>query len=178
VRIGKQKQLFFTLYFLVAIACGVLGCARSAKTEGDVVMAPDFTLPSLDGGTRSLADFRGRPLILVFWRINCPSCEYQMPFLQAFYEKWSDDEVALVTVNVGEPPAMVGEYVARHGLTFPVLLDTRQQVAQTYGIIGVPFTFLIDAEGIVRAYKVGPFQGSEAIEGAVKKVFPDVELKM
>lgn len=146
--------------------------------ERNAVRAPDFTLPSVMGDTLSLADFRGRPLILVFWRINCPSCEYQMPFLQAFYEKWSDDEVALVTVNVGEPPVMVGEYVSRHGLTFPVLLDTRQQVAQNYGIIGVPFAFLIDADGLIRAYKVGPFQGSDAIEGVVKRVFPGVELEM
>ncbi len=145
---------------------------------GDTIVAPDFSLPSTDGGTVSLSDFRGQPVVLVFWRVNCPSCEYQMPFLQAFHAKWSNDEVALVTVNVGEPPGMVAEYVSRRGLTFPVLLDTQQQVAQTYGIIGVPFAFLIDGDGVIKAYKVGPFQNSDAIEGAVRRVFPDVELGM
>ncbi len=173
-----KGRLFFSMLFLcLVMVSGVLGCARNHRV-GNSIEAPDFSLPSVDGGTISLGDFRGKPVILVFWRVNCPSCEYQMPFLQAFHEKWSDDKVALVTVNVGEPPAMVAQYVARHGLTFSVLLDTRQQVAQTYGIVGVPFTFLIGADGIIKAYKVGPFQGMEAMESAVKMVFPDVELGM
>lgn len=173
-----EKKLFLWVLCLCMVLSGALGCARNQRAVGNAIEAPEFSLPTVDGKILSLVDFRGKPLILVFWRINCPSCEYQMPFLQAFHEKWSDDEIALVTINVGEPPAMVAEYVSRHGLDFPVLLDTRQQVAQTYGIVGVPFAFLIDAEGIIRAYKVGPFQGSEAIEGAVKRVFPDVELRM
>lgn len=173
----KGRVFFWALCLCLVMVSGLSGCARNPKVENSI-KAPDFTLQSVKGGMLSLGDLRGKPVILVFWRVNCPSCEYQMPFLQAFYEKWSDDEVALVTVNVGEPPSMVAEYVSRHGLTFPVLLDTRQQVAQTYGIVGVPFTFLIDADGFIKAYKVGPFQGSEAIEGAVKRVFPGVELGM
>ncbi len=173
----KRRIIFWILCLCLGIGLLVSGCGRSPGA-GNSIVAPDFTLPSVNGDITNLGDFRGQPVILVFWRIHCPSCEYQMPFLQAFYEKWSDDEVVLVTVNVGEPPGMVAEYVSRHGLTFPVLLDTQQQVAQTYGIIGVPFTFLIDGDGVIKAYKVGPFQDSEAIESAVKRVFPDVELGM
>lgn len=173
----KGRVFLWALCCLLLLSC-MLGCGRNPRVAGNSIKAPDFTLQSIDGNIISLGNFRGKPVILVFWRVNCPSCEYQMPFLQAFYEKRSDEKIALVTVNVGEPPSMVAEYVARHGLTFPVLLDTRQQVAQTYGIIGVPFTFLIDADGFIKAYKVGPFQGSEAIEGTVKRVFPDVDMGM
>lgn len=173
----KGRLLFWALCLCFVAASLVSGCAGNPRAS-DRIKAPDFSLPSVDGNIISLDNFRGKPVILVFWRVHCPSCEYQMPFLQAFYDKWSDDEIALITVNVGEPPAMVVEYVSRQGLTLPVLLDTRQQVAQTYGIVGVPFTFLIDANGFIKAYKVGPFQGSEAIEGAVRRVFPDVELGM
>lgn len=155
------------------ILMSVMGCARDSTKA---VEAPDFSLPDLNGDVLSLHDFRGKPVILVFWRVNCPSCEYQMPFLQAFYEKWSNDKVVLITVNVGEPAGLVGEYVSTHGLTLPILLDTRQGVAQNYGIIGVPFTFFIDDEGMVRAYRVGPFQGYEAIEKALKTVFPALKM--
>lgn len=158
---------------LSLILMSIMGCARGST---EAVEAPDFSLPDLNGDVLSLRDFRGKPVILVFWRVNCPSCEYQMPFLQAFYEKWSSDKVVLITVNVGEPAGLVGEYVSTHGLTFPVLLDTRQGVAQNYGVIGVPFTFFIDDAGMLRAYRVGPFQDREAIEKAVKTVFPGLEM--
>lgn len=173
-----QGRLFLVLWSCLSLVAVMSGCARNPGVAERAIEAPDFSLPNLDGDILNLRDFRGKPLMLVFWRVNCPSCEYQMPFLQRFYEKWSYDEIALVTVNVGEPPDMVAEYVSRHGLTFPVLVDTRQQVAQTYGIVGVPFTFFIDADGTIKAYKIGPFQGTEAIEAAVKKVFPDIRLEM
>ncbi len=176
MNITRRKRLFIYLIISLLLVPVLAGCSGRSSGLSDAVEAPDFTLPDLEGKTISLRDFRGKPVILVFWRVNCPSCEYQMPFLQAFYEKWSTDKIALVTVNVGEPLAMVGEYVSAHGLTFPVLLDTRQQVSQTYGIIGVPFTFFIDDGGMFRAYRVGPFQDREAIEKAVKTAFPGLEM--
>jgi peroxiredoxin len=77
---------------------------------------------------------------------------------------------------VGDRAALVKEFVTSRRLTFPVLLDPEGRVAGAYGIIGVPMTFFIDAEGILRAYKIGAFQSQKEMESALMEVFPSLIL--
>lgn len=147
------------------------GCTKEKATH-----APDFTLPSLDGNTVTLSDLNGKPVVLTFWSIYCPACQVQMPYLQNFYNEWSNEEVVLLSVNTGDSAAAVSAFIASSGLTFPVLLDLDKSVAQLYGIPGVPVTFFIDAEGIIQAYKIGSFQSRQQIEDVVAEVFPALSL--
>ncbi len=158
-----------TLGLILALTSLLIGCTRT-----EVNYAPNFTLPTLDSNNITLSDFHGKPIMLTFWKINCPACEFQMPHIQSFYNDWSNEKITVLTVNVGESAAAVREYIASSGLTFPVLLDLKQSVSQAYGIIGVPTTFFIDAKGILRAYKLGPFQSAKQIENVLKEVFPSL----
>jgi len=157
----------------LVLASLVVACAKESE---EVPYAPDFTLETIDGETLTLSDFRGKPVMLTFWGINCPACVFQLPFIQAFYDVLPGEKVAVLTINVGQSATVVQDFIASHGFTFPVLLDFQGRVAQAYGIPGVPVTFFVDAEGVFKAYKVGPFQSREQIESAFEEVFPSLTM--
>jgi len=161
---------------IIGLALILLGSLAACSKSEEVPYAPDFTLKSLNGETLSLSDFRGKPVMLTFWKIDCPACEFQMPHTEALYNEWQNEEIAVLTINVGDRAALVQEFVTSRRLTFPTLLDLQGKVAAAYGIIGVPTTFFIDAEGILKAYQIGPFQSRQAIESALKSVFPSLTL--
>jgi len=165
----KGKRCALALLGLVSI---VLSLASACAQSEESVYAPDFTLQSADDTIVNLSDFRGRPVMLTFWRINCPSCQFQIPFTQALYDKWSTDSLVVLTINTGDNAADVSDYIASHGITYPVLLDLGHKVSQSYGLVGVPTTFFIDGEGVLKAYQIGAFKSEDAMESAVKSVFP------
>ncbi|MBM3154833.1 MAG: TlpA family protein disulfide reductase [Chloroflexi bacterium] len=136
------------------------------------VAAPDFTLQTTNGETITLSKLRGRPVILTFWSINCQACRQQEPYIQAFHDRLTDNTLKLITVNIGDHPVILEQYIASDNITFPVLLDTNRKVARSYGIPGVPVTIFIDVRGYVTAYKIGPFQSREDIEKAVDSIWP------
>jgi peroxiredoxin len=146
---------------------GSLAISCTPKSE-----APNFTLQTIDGTKVSLSEFRGKPVMLTFWSINCPSCVYQLPFLEAFYAARPNKTVELLAINVGDNPIAVNQFVSDNNLTFPILLDPGQKVTQAYGIPGVPMTFFIDSRGLVKAYKPGPFQSRDDIEKAIDSLYP------
>jgi peroxiredoxin len=162
-----------TLGLALALISSVAACTKPKETP----YAPDFTLQTISGETVSLSDFRGKPVMLTFWKINCAACQFQMPYTQAFYDEQSGETIAVLTINVGDSASAAQDYVTSRRLTFPVLLDRQGKVAQMYGLPGVPVTFLIDSEGIMKAYKIGAFQSREEMEGAIKSVFPSLTLK-
>jgi peroxiredoxin len=150
----------------------VVACTKSEKVQ----YAPDFTLQNVNDTIINLNDFRGRPVMLTFWRINCSACQFQMPFTQELFDKWSSDSLAVLTINVGDRESDVKDYVAGRGITYPVLLDTQRKVTQAYGIVGVPTTYFIDGQGVIKAYQIGAFQDENAMESAIKSVFPSLVL--
>ena len=137
----------------------VLGITK----PGDVkvgVEAPDFVLAGTDGHPVALSDFRGKTVILNFWATWCAPCRAEMPDLQAaFNERAEDDDFVVLAVDVAEPAGAVDSFVEEFGLTFPIVIDTEQEVAQHYGLLGLPASFFIDAEGIVRSVQLGPVFG-------------------
>jgi cytochrome c biogenesis protein CcmG, thiol:disulfide interchange protein DsbE len=170
-----KRRKWYTLLVLGLVFI-VLGSAVACTKSEKVQYAPDFTLQSVNEAIVNLNDFRGRPVMLTFWRINCSACEFQMPFTQELYNKWSSDSLAVLTINVGDRASEVKDYVANHGITYPVLLDQQSKVAQAYGIVGVPTTYFIDGKGVLKAYQIGAFQSEDAMESAIKSVFSSITL--
>jgi len=167
---GHKRYSILIMGLALVLVSLVVACTK----EPEAPYAPDFTLETVDGEAITLSDFRGKPVMLTFWEINCPACVFQMPYIQAFYDAWSGEKVAVLTINIGQAAGVVQDFITSRGFTFPVLLDLQGRVAQAYGLPGVPVTFLIDTEGVVKAYKIGPFQGREQIESAFEEVFPSL----
>jgi peroxiredoxin len=170
----KTRKLYLLLIVGLALilSAPLAACNKPAATP----YAPDFTLQTMDGETLSLSDFQGKPVMLTFWRINCAACQVQMPYIQAFYDKWSSETIAVLTINAGDSISNVQNYITSQKLTLPVLLDPRGSVAQTYGIPGVPVSFLIDSDGILKAYKIGAFQSQQEIKDSLKNILPSLVL--
>jgi peroxiredoxin len=170
----KRHKCYTSLIIgLVLILSGLLTACNKSE---EIIYAPDFTLQTMSGETVSLSDFLGKPVMLTFWKLNCPACQFQMPYIQAGYDEWSSDAIVVLTINIGDSIPAIQNYVTSQKLTFPVLLDPGGNVAKTYGIPGVPMTFVIDADGVLKAYKIGAFQSQQSMEDALKSIFPSLAL--
>jgi thiol-disulfide isomerase/thioredoxin len=119
--------------------------------------APDFTLPDLDGEARSLAEFRGKVVMLNFWATWCPPCRREMPSMQRLYEKYGERGLVVVAVNQFEDPDLVFEFTGRLSLepTFPILFDRESRVSEQYKVKGLPTTYLLDREGRIHYRAIG-----------------------
>lgn len=177
----KKKKLLIPLALLLATSLVATGCPapapppvqneRPEMQTGPQVgkLAPDFTLPTLDGQDISLHDLRGKAVLLNFWATWCPSCRAEKPHLIAAYNDFADRGLVMLGVNVGESPSLVREYVIQKGIPFPVLLDTETEVAKLYQVRGIPATFLIDGQGIIQEVRVGPFRSAADVAASVER---------
>ena len=166
----NKRYLILLIGLALALASLLMSCAK----EDNNVRAPDFTLKTLNGESITLSDLRGTPVMLVFWRIACPSCEYQRPFIQGLYDAESKAPLELLSINAGDKALAVNQYTASNNITFPILLDTDGKVTQAYGIPGVPVTIFIDINGNMQAYKIGPFQSQKELEVGLDTIYPSL----
>ena len=117
--------------------------------------ASDFSLPDLNGRVQSLSQHRGKIVLVNFWATWCKPCTTEMPAMQACYDKLRDQGFVVLAVNELEDEAKVREHIRAYNHTFPVLMDRDNQVANQYGVYGLPVSVLIDEGGVVQAYIKG-----------------------
>lgn len=128
------------------------------------VALPDVSLPNVDGGPVALMSFRDRVIILNFWTTWCHYCERERAALEALYRKYKRDGLVILAVNMGEDQEQVSAYVARHGLSFPHLMDPGAKAEEAFGIQATPTNFLVDRRGHLIAGGMGyrDWDGPEA----------------
>jgi peroxiredoxin len=119
------------------------------------IKAPDFTLKDLSGQDRSLSSFRKKLVLINFWGAWCYYCREEMPSFQRFYDRFKNEGLEIVAVNVQDTEAEARNYINKNRYTFPVLLDATGSVTGMYGIRGFPTTFILDQDGYLRAMLVG-----------------------
>ena len=105
-----------------------------------------------------------------FWLAYCNPCVVEMPHIQAVFDRWSDEDLVILAINVRESAADVRSFIESHRLTFPVLLDSEGVVDEVYQPSLFPTTFFVDAEGILRGIKEGRFHNPEEIEAILKSL--------
>jgi peroxiredoxin len=107
--------------------------------------APDFRLPRADGGTLALGEYRGRRVLLVFSTPDCQPCHLLAPQLQ---RAWTTSDVDIVMVSRGDLETN-RRHIARHRITFPVVLQRHWEISRAYGKFVTPMAYLIDEHGLI-----------------------------
>ncbi len=134
--------------------------------------APVFKLEKLDGsGVVSLSDFKGRPVMLNYWASWCIPCAQEHSTLVWASREWGS-RVQFLGIVYQDTDAAARDYLARHGAPYPQLVDPESQVALDYGVAGVPETYFIDSQGVVREKYVGPLDG-RTINALLKRLTSD-----
>jgi peroxiredoxin len=119
--------------------------------------APDFELKTLDGKKFSLAEELSRgPLVLAFFKVSCPTCQYTFPFLDRLSKAYGKNGVTLVGVSQNDAKETAA-FAREFGVTFPILLDDthRYPVSNAYGLTNVPTIFWIAQDGEIEVSSVG-----------------------
>jgi len=125
----------------------------------EAFLAPGFELPTLAGGKVRLHDYRGKVVFINFWATWCGTCEVEMPSMEKLYQRFKDDGFEMLTISIDKDQTLIEPFMKKYGLTFPVLLDPESTVAKKdYKTTGVPETFIVDREGIIRHKAIGPRQ--------------------
>jgi len=124
---------------------------------GKSVPAPDFTFPGLDGKKVSLADYKGKVVLLNIWATWCAPCVAEMPSMEKLYQELKDEDFVLLAVSVDETGTeAVAPFMKKHKLGFPVLLDTVGDIKSLYQVTGIPESFIIGKDGIIIEKIIGP----------------------
>jgi peroxiredoxin len=119
--------------------------------------APEFELKTLDGKRFLLSEELSRgPVVLAFFKVSCPTCQYAFPFLERLYQAYAKAGVALVGVSQNDANDTAA-FVKEFGVTFPVLLDDTRSypVSNAYGLTNVPTVFWIAQDGEIELTSVG-----------------------
>jgi cytochrome c biogenesis protein CcmG/thiol:disulfide interchange protein DsbE len=122
--------------------------------------APDFTLHTLSGATMKLSELRGKLVVINFWASWCEPCKYEHDMLQQA-SSYYGETVQFVGIVYQDTEAAVRAYLEQHASVYPHLLDPTTSVAIDYGISGVPETYLVDRDGVIREKSPGVISGQE-----------------
>ena len=145
--------------FLFAGGAVVVGIERSGGISTEV----DFTLFDLDGEEGSLAEYRGRRVIVNFWATWCPPCRAEVPLLARYAESATSADPLLISVNQTASEGSRDElrkFVEANGLHYRVFLDPDNSVFHQFGVRGIPTTLVVEPDGLISERRVGVVTGA------------------
>src|SRR4051794_35701409 len=146
---------------IVAAALLIAGVAFAGVGKGQ--RAPEFSLPSLQGSTVTLASLKGKVVLVDFWAQWCEPCKKELPQLDRLAKEYAQKGVVIVAVNIDKQRENAERMVKQLGVSLPVLLDPAGSVAGTYDLPKMPTSFVIDKKGIVRFVNEG-FDGPKDVD--------------
>ena len=135
--------------------------APTPVTTADIGQAaPSLKLPLVGGGEVDLASYRGQPVLLNFWATWCEPCRAEMPAFERAQQQYRDRGLVVLGVDFQEQDPEIVAFLREIGVTFPSAVDRTGEVTRQWRATGLPTTFLIDRQGIIRDVRVGAFTDS------------------
>jgi peroxiredoxin len=151
-----KKSLHFTL--IICLFLTIFACGQESATVKVGDPAPDFSLVDLAGKTWVLSELKGQVVFINFWATWCPPCMKELPSMQKLYKTLPGDKFKMLAVLNNDKPAVANFVANQNGFTMPILDDSQQLTGSKYAITGLPETFIVDKQGIIREKVIGPAQ--------------------
>jgi thiol-disulfide isomerase/thioredoxin len=162
-----RRAIVAIALLLTACGDGDDGTAAPPETAGDAPdlaevgqPVPDVSWSTFDGGTASIADYAGRPVVVNFWASWCPPCITEMPAFEEVHQRLGD-EVAFLGIDVQESAADGQAFLEDVNVTWDLGRDPDGDMVARLGGVGMPTTVLIDADGIVQYIHTGELSRDE-----------------
>lgn len=136
-------------WFVVAVAASVaLFLSLQPAPEPDERAVPQFVLPMLSGdGSVSLAELRGKPVVLNFWASWCGPCREEAPMLERVWREFEDDGLVMLGIATQDTVEAAREFVKEEGLTYPMVWDPGADLFKELRLRGLPQTLFVTPEG-------------------------------
>ncbi|UCE78815.1 MAG: TlpA family protein disulfide reductase [Nitrospiraceae bacterium] len=154
------------LFILIMAVVVIISLPKNGDRQKTVVAVglkgPAFSLSELDiGGTGAqktwtFSDLQGTVVFINYWATWCKECREEMPSMQRLYDRMQGKPFQMLTILYRDDPKRAVTYMKENGYTMPVLLDPDTDLAFSYGVTGVPETYVADKEGVIREKIIGP----------------------
>ncbi len=145
-----------SLLILVCFPLFIAACGQIPKVAEVGKPAPDFTLVDLQGKIWTLSELKGQVVFVNFWATWCPPCREEMPSMQRLYNRMPKDKFKMLAILNNDEPGLAKSFAAKLGVTMPILDDQKNLIGPKYGLTGLPETFIVDKQGVVREKYIGP----------------------
>lgn len=154
----------------ISVAADEPAVRVALQPPSDRKIAPEFTLKDSSGKTATLKKYRGKVVLLDFWATWCTGCKKEIPWFVELQRKYAKQGLAVVGVSMDDDGwKAVKPFLAEHRIPYRMLLAD-QPTAQSYGIEGMPDTFLIDRQGRLAAAYIAGIVDRDNIEANIKAV--------
>jgi len=162
----SRVSLFIALLAVVIAISPSYLCAIEPNQK-----APDFSLPSLQGKSVNLSDYRGKVVYLDFWASWCAPCQHTLPWMSVLQKKYAAQDFVVLAVSVDKNKADAEKALAKFAPSFEVLLDATGVAASKYALPKMPTSFLIGKDGSVVSIHPGFGEGDDVkIEAEISRL--------
>jgi peroxiredoxin len=148
----------FLLILITGLPLFIAACGEGPQVAAVGDPAPDFSLVDRTGKNWTLSELTGQVVFVNFWATWCPPCREEMPSMQRVYETLPKDKFKMLAILNRDSPSMADLFVKNIGATMPILDDQNNAVGARYGLTGLPETYIVDKQGVLREKFIGPAQ--------------------
>lgn len=110
----------------------------------------DFLLSDINGVSHSLSQYKGKVILVNFWASWCPPCIHEMPSMSGLNLELNESPFEILAINLGESPDDINQFLKKHPVNFPILLDPKQKLPRKWNVFAFPTSYLLDKNGFVR----------------------------
>lgn len=166
-----QISIVMILVAFVGILAFRLWDTNTTEQRADG-LAPDFSFTTFEGETITLADLKGKGVVLNFWASWCNPCRDEAPLLESAWRREQDNGIVFIGLDYLDQEPAAKAFLAEFGVTYPSGPDLQSQAARRYGIKGVPETYFISPKGEIVQAIIGPITNAAQLDTFLAKIRP------
>lgn len=160
----RSRSRLATSSALCVVLLAGMGCGDVPKAAAIGAVAPDYSAQQLDGTPVSLDSRRGKVVLLNIWATWCKPCRQEIPALETLHQRHRDDGLEIIGVSIDQPGMAdrIQSFAEELGASYTLWHDPDDRISTTFLAIGVPASYLIDREGVLRWRHVGPVTADDS----------------